>query len=119
MGGWLKYLAVVGVVSVMLTASTQAQTVPADPASAKAAPQTPIPAAALPQPQPDPALADPDTDTTRRVGGYAGDQALGGADCRTQCDRAYYLCLAVDDSGQCPTTWTQCLTACPSHSSNF
>lgn len=115
MSGFFRGLLVVISLSAALCSSTLAQT-PAPP-TAKAAPQTPIPAAALPQP--DPTLADPDADATRRVGGYAGDQAVGGADCRTQCDRAYYLCLAVDDSGQCPTTWTQCLTACPSHSSNF
>jgi hypothetical protein len=102
------------VVSLVLTGGTLAQT-PAAPI-AKTAPQTPIPPAALP---PDPALTTPDTDTAKRVRGYAGDQRLGGADCRSQCDKTYYLCLAVDDSGRCPTSWSQCLAACPSHSSNF
>jgi hypothetical protein len=117
MNAFKRIMTAIGMVS-MLAASAGAQ--PVQPlAPAKTAPQTPIPPAALPPLPPDPELTTPDTDTTKRVQGYAGDQALGGADCRTQCDKAYYLCLAVDDSGQCPTTWTQCLTACPSHSSNF
>ena len=103
--------------SAMLSASTHAQNAPTAPAQAPPPRQTPIPAPAA-QP-PDPELDMPDTDTAKRVTGYAGDQAVGGADCRTTCDKAYYLCLSNDDSGQCPTGWTRCLTACPAHSSNF
>ena len=92
---------------------------PAPKAATAPAPQTPIPAAQLPVAlPPDPVLSQ-DADPAPRVGRYAGDQAAGGADCRTSCDKAYYLCLSTDDGGQCSTTWSQCLTGCPSHSSNF
>jgi hypothetical protein len=115
-------LAVILGVSVTLTAGADAQ--PAAPmmtvpAPAKSVPrQTPAPAVAPPPRTPDPELDLPDTDTAKRVTGL-GDEAVGGADCRTQCHTAYYMCLSADDSGGCPTAWTQCLNACPAHSSNF
>ncbi len=116
MQGVRKVLTVIGAVSLMLIGGASAQT-PAAPA--KPAPQqTPAPVA-LPPRAPDPELDLPDTDTAKRIGGYADQNAVGGADCRTGCDKTYYQCLAVDDSGQCPASWTQCLTACPAHSSNF
>ena len=110
----------------LLAAGADAQTAgkPPDtptvlPPVAKAAPrQTPAPIIAPAPRTPDPELDLPDTDTAKRVTGLGGE-AVGGADCRTQCHTAYYICLANDDSGGCPTAWTQCLTACPAHSSNF
>jgi hypothetical protein len=122
MSGLFRAAALLAIMLMAPGAASLAQTVPAPPVQARPAqptPQTPIPAAQLPPDLPaDPALPQ-DVDPAPRVGGYAGDQALGGADCRTGCDKAYYLCLSNDDSGQCSTSWTQCLTACPSHSSNF
>jgi len=116
MRGVWKVLTVIGAVSLLLTGSTRAQT-PAAPIKA-GPPQTPVPVA-LPPRTPDPELDLPDTDTAKRIGGYADQEATGGADCRTSCDKSYYLCLANDGSGQCPASWTQCLTACPANSSNF
>ena len=113
MKGWLKGLVIAGALSALLAASTRAQTVA--PANANAR-QTPAPSATLP---PDPELALPDTATAKRLDRSIGDEPLGGADCRTACDKAYYQCLADDDSGRCPVSWAQCLTACPAHSSNF
>ncbi|HUO22364.1 MAG TPA: hypothetical protein VMU59_07595 [Caulobacteraceae bacterium] len=103
--------------SVLLSASTHAQTTP--PTTAQSVRKTPLPA--VPQPAtraPDPELDIPDTDTAKRVGGY-GQEAVGGADCRVACDKAYYMCLSTDEGGQCGLAWSQCLTACPEHSSNF
>jgi hypothetical protein len=100
-------------------AQTPPRTAPAQSSTpSPPTPQTPVPAqppTALP---PDPVLPE-DADPAPRVSGYGGDQALGGADCRTGCDRTYYLCLANDDSSQCSPPWAQCLAACPDHSSNF
>jgi hypothetical protein len=101
------------------TAGKPPQTSTVPPPVAKAvAPKTPTPAIALPPRTPDPDLDLPDTDTAKRVTGL-GAEALGGADCRTQCHQAYYMCLANDDSGQCPASWARCLAACPANSSNF
>lgn len=109
-------LVVIGAVSLLVTGSTLAHT-PSAPI--KTAPlQTPAPVVAPPR-APDPELDPSGIDTTRRIGGYADQQAGGGADCRTQCHEAYYACLATDDSGQCPPSWTRCLALCPAHSSNF
>jgi hypothetical protein len=117
------WLAIILGVSAMLTASTQAQPPPQTsvvlPAAPKAAPrQTPAPVFTPPPRTPDPTLDLPDDDTTKRVTGL-GQEAVGGADCRAECDKAYYMCLSTDDGGQCPPTWSQCLTACPAVSSNF
>jgi hypothetical protein len=95
------------------------QTPAVPPPVAKApAPNTPAPAFTLPPRTPDPDLDLPDTDTAKRVTGLGAD-AVGGADCRTGCAKTYYMCLSIDDSGQCPSAWAQCLAACPAHSSNF
>jgi hypothetical protein len=69
---------------------------------------------------PDPAL-DPGAlaDTARGVDRTIGDQALGGADCRTNCAQTYYMCLAVEDADQCSPRWARCTAGCPSNSSNF
>ena len=118
---WIKGLAIAGALSALLAASTHAQTaapVPAAPAKA-ASKQTPAPAGALPALPADPELADPAVDTTKRLDRSIGNEAVGGADCRTGCDKTYYTCLSLDDSGQCPVTWAQCQAACPEHSSNF
>jgi hypothetical protein len=32
--------------------------------------------------------------------------------CRMACARPYYFCLAGEDAGSCPQTWSQCLSAC-------
>ena len=122
MSGLWRCLAVILGVSAMLTAGADAQTAApmvTVPVPAKAAPrQTPAPIIAPAPRTPDPELDLPDTDTAKRVTGLGGE-AVGGADCRTQCHTAYYMCLSTDDSGGCPTAWTQCLNACPAHSSNF
>ncbi len=84
-------------------------------ALAQTRPATPAPARA-----PDPAIGvPPSSDTAKRLDRSVGEQALGGAECRTVCDRTYYLCLAAQDSDSCPTSWAQCLTACPKTSGNF
>ena len=116
MQGVRKILAVIGAVGLLLSGGAVAQT-PAPPI--KPGPKQTQAPVALPPRAPDPELDPQNTDTTRRIGGYADQGVVGGADCRTQCHKAYYLCLATDDSGQCPATWTQCLNACPAHSSNF
>ena len=123
---WAYAIALLLGATLLLNVGADAQTVgtppqtPAVPPSITKGPgqQTPAPVA-LPPRAPDPELDLPDTDTAKRIGGYADEDAVGGADCRTGCDKSYYLCLAVDDSGRCPVSWTQCLTACPAHSSNF
>ncbi|HVY34074.1 MAG TPA: hypothetical protein VG960_06595, partial [Caulobacteraceae bacterium] len=109
----------------LLTASADAQTPGKPPPAAPppvvkaVVPQSKATVIAPPPRTPDAELDLPDTDTAKRLDRKVGDQAVGGADCRTQCHTAYYMCLAADDSGGCPTAWAQCLNACPAHSSNF
>lgn len=124
MSGLFKSVAIMVCLSAAMTASSQAQTTPGQsstvPAPAKALPrQTPAPVTAPPPRARDAELDLPDTDTAKRLDRKVGDQAVGGADCRTRCHAAYYMCLTADDSGGCPTAWAQCLNACPAHSSNF
>ncbi len=126
MKAWLRAATVAVVLSAGLSAA-QAQVLPQAPARApdapqpKAAPvkrQTPVPLPPLPA---DPTL-DMQTgpDNTKRIGPYLNDPKVGGADCRTQCSSVYYVCLSNnEDATQCGPAWSQCLTACPAHSSNF
>jgi hypothetical protein len=111
--------------SLMLSASTRAQTPrpivvppPAQAAAKRPPRRTTAPAFTPPPRAPDPELDLPDTDTAKRVTGLR-DEAVGGADCRTACDKAYYICLPNDPDSQCQGFWTQCLRTCPTHSSNF
>lgn len=60
----------------------------------------------------------PQADTTARLGGLQPEQA-GGAQCRSACAQTYYFCLANQEGDTCQTSWTQCLTACPTNSSSF
>jgi hypothetical protein len=123
-GAW-KALVLAAAMCAALSASTHAQNAPAAaiPPPGSAVKATLIPKSAAPSPSAalptHPELDMPDTDTAKRVTAYAGDQAVGGADCRTNCDKAYYMCLTNDDGGQCPTSWNRCLIGCPAHSSNF
>lgn len=129
MSGFIRaIMALAAIASVAVMTSASAQTAP----GAIAAPTPPTPPVVDKKPlvrqtpmpklaarRPDPELDLRDTDTAKRVEGFVGDQPVGGADCRTQCAKAYYVCLSTDDSGGCAPTWTRCLTACPAHSSNF
>jgi hypothetical protein len=63
----------------------------------------------------DPLLAPP-VDTTARMGGLEQERA-GGAICRQACAQSYYFCLTNEDAQSCATSWTTCLTACPTNSS--
>jgi hypothetical protein len=38
--------------------------------------------------------------------------AIDSGQCRAACARPYYFCLANDDTGSCPQTWSRCLVAC-------
>ncbi len=125
MNGLWRCLAVILGVSMMLTASTRAQTAGKPPPAAPppavkiVVPQSKAPVTPPPPRARNAELDLPDTDTAKRLDRKVGDQAVGGADCRTRCHAAYYMCLTADDSGGCPTAWAQCLNACPAHSSNF
>jgi hypothetical protein len=108
------------VATTLLLAQADAQTQPAPPVqpTPKAAAPVLAPMTPLPPRAPDPDLDFNPPDTTQRVGGLA-DLPLGGADCRTTCDKTYYICLSTEDADQCSSAWTRCLVACPQSSSSF
>lgn len=94
-----------------------------EPAPTPAPPKRPAASAAPDsQAQPvDPSLRQgfpPRADTTARLGGLQPEQA-GGAQCRSSCAQTYYFCLANQEGDTCQSSWTQCLTACPTNSSSF
>ncbi len=93
---------------------TRGAVAPAAKAVAAPAKQTP-----LPQRPPDPSLDLTYNDTTRRLGGFADDQATGGSQCRTTCAKSYYMCLSADDAAQCSPAYARCTVTCPSVSGTF
>lgn len=41
----------------------------------------------------------------------------GGAQCRTSCANALYMCRVDQDESDCNRVWSQCVAACPETSS--
>jgi hypothetical protein len=77
---------------------------PDAPVATPPAPVVPIPRSDFP-------------DSAPRIGGLS-EQARGGAQCRTDCARRYYRCLAQDEMASCSPAWTQCQVGCPKVSSS-
>ncbi len=83
------------------------------------APSTPAkaPPSSLAVRPPDPRLGNPAPMVSPRVTGWTA-AAGGGGQCRSGCAQSLYFCIAQDDAEQCAPRWTQCLTACPTVTSD-